>query len=341
MAHEIMEHDNMISVHQLPWHGLGIVLDDYPTIEEAQRLAGLNWTVRKEAVYYRTPKTDGMSRIIRVPDNFAIVRNDTNMPLGLVGNQYEPYQNDQMFAFMDQFMQQANSKIETCGSLRNGRTVWALAQAGTVEYVKNDPTNKYFLFKNAFDGSSTIEVCFTDIRVVCSNTLTAALRNTSNLWRIRHTGAMHDQLREVQQAIHHQQEHAVAMAAAMDRLVALRMTSQQVHTAFADLVVRADKDVDELQQQKGMDLLEQATNHERRVVNKLLELHEAGAGSDIPGVRGSAYGVLQAATEYADHFRIVRAGDRELCEARFESVMMGSAHQFKTKAFDYVMNLAA
>lgn len=340
MAHEIMEHDNMISVHELPWHGLGIVLDDYPSIEEAQRLAGLDWTVRKEAVYYRTPKNDGMSRIIKVPDNFAIVRNDTNMPLGLVGNHYEPYQNDQMFAFMDQFMKQANSKIETCGSLRNGKTVWALAQAGTVEYVKNDPTNKYFLFKNAFDGSSTIEVCFTDIRVVCNNTLTAALKGSSNLWRIRHTGAMHDQLKEVQQAIVHQQSHAEAMHQAMQQLVSLRLTGQQIQTAFTDLVIRADKDVSDLAEE-GQDLLELATNHQRRVVHTLLELHESGAGSNIPGVRGSAYGVLEAATEYADHYRIVRAGERSLSEARFESVMMGSSYQFKTKAFDYVMSLAA
>lgn len=341
MAHEIMENDNMISVHELPWHGLGIVLDDYPSIEEAQRLAGLDWTVRKEAVYYRTPQNDGMSRIIKVPDNFAIVRNDNNMPLGLVGNQYEPYQNDQMFAFMDQFMQQANSKIETCGSLRNGKIVWALAQAGAVEYVKNDPTIKYFLFKNAFDGSSTIEVCFTDIRVVCNNTLTAALKGSSNLWRIRHTGSMHEQLTAVQDAIAHQQSHAEAMREAMQKLTSVSMTGQQIQSAFTDMVLRSDRDLVELAEEEGKGLLELATNHQRRVVNCLLELHESGAGSDIPGVRGSAYGVLQAATEYADHYRIVRAGDRSLSEARFESVMMGSSHQFKTKAFDYVMSLAA
>lgn len=340
MAHELMESDNMISVRELPWHGLGIVLDDYPTIQEAQRISGLTWSVRKEPVHYRMPAVDGLSRIMAVPGAFAVVRNDNNYPLGIVGAQYEPYQNDQMFEFMDTFMQAADSKIETCGSLRNGRTVWAMAQAGTVEFVKNDPTIQYFLIKNGFDGMQNIEICFTNVRVVCNNTLTAALRGASNVWRVRHTSSLHDQMDAVQGAIFSQKKHAEAMRVVMDRLISFPLTQEEIARATAEIVMGDIKDAEALLEE-GQDILESATNHQRKTVRQILELHESGAGTDIPGVRGTAYGLLNACTEYADHFRIVRPGERSLQEARFESIMMGSAHAFKARAFDHILSIAA
>lgn len=337
MAHEIGQYDNMLSVHKTPWHGLGVVLDDYPTIKEAQIISGLTWTVRKEPVCFQQVSENDVT-LMPILDNFAVVRNDLNIPLGIVGKQYEPYQNEQMFAFMDTFTKTANSKIETCGSLRNGRVVWALAQAGTSEYVKNDPTNQYFLFKNGFDGSQNIEVCFTNVRVVCNNTLTAALRTTKNVWRIRHTSSLHAQMDTVQAAIASQIQHEAHLANVMQELAKTQLTSAQVNQIVAEIVIADVKEADEyLQDAKDLNAL--ATKHQLKVIHKILALHDIGVGTDIKGVRGTAYGVLQACTEYADHYRTIRRGDRSYAEARFESIMMGSSHQFKTTAFDYFLNM--
>lgn len=340
MAHELMEHDNMVSVREVPWHGLGIILPDYIPVLEAQKVAGLTWSVRKEPVHYRMPAVDGMSRIMEIPGSFAIVRDDNQQPLGVVGANYTPYQNDQMFQFVDEFAKDANSQLETCGSLRNGRMVWALCTAGEVEYVKNDPVKKYFLIKNAFDGSSNIEVCFTDIRVVCNNTLTAALKGASNVWRIRHTSSLHEQMQAVKGAIELQRKHSDAMYKAMERMVAHKMTSAEIKRAATEIVMGDVSDVEELLQ-PGQDLIELATAHKAKVINTILNLHESGAGSNIPGVRGSAYGLLNACTEYADHFKTLRPGERSYSEARFESIMVGSASDFKKRAFDYTYALTA
>ena len=41
MPHGITNNDNMFSVRQMPWHGLGVVLDEYPrSIDEALQKAG-------------------------------------------------------------------------------------------------------------------------------------------------------------------------------------------------------------------------------------------------------------------------------------------------------------
>lgn len=337
MAHEIMEYDNMISVKERPWHGLGIILEDAPTPKEAQIIAGLDWTVRKEAVSYRMPAINGMSRMMQVPGAFAIVRNDNNFPLGVVGANYEPYQNDAMFDFMEVFCKEAKSKIETAGSLRNGKIVWALSTAGETEYLKNDPIEQYFLFKNGFDGSTNIEICFTNVRVVCNNTLTAALSGASNIWRIRHTASLHAQVQEVQTALLHQHKNAEALQQAMIRMAAVPMTEQEIRKAAATVVAKG-LEIEEGMEQQAFDSL---TSHQTKIVDKILELHETGRGSDIPGVRGSVYGFLNACTEYADHYKTIRPGSRSFAEARFESLMMGSAQDFKTKAFDYAYALAS
>lgn len=338
MAHEIMEHDNMISVHEVPWHGLGVVLPDYPTVWQAQEMSGLTWKARKEPVFFRSQPVDGMTRLNNVPAQYAIVRDDIDYALGIVGAQYTPFQNDDMFAFMERFMNSAGSKLETCGSLRNGRTVWALAQAGNIEYVKGDPVNKFFLFKNGFDGNSHIEICFTDIRVVCNNTLTAALKDAQNSWRIRHTSNLHDQMVAVEAAIHAQQTHAARMAEMMGLLTAVKVNENDLKQLTANIVLSAPVDAEDLE--PGEDVMDTLTSFQKRTVDKILELHESGAGADIPGVRGTAYGLLQAHTEFADHFRVVRPGERPVSEARFESIMMGGAHQFKTRAFYAIRDYA-
>jgi hypothetical protein len=86
--------------------------------------------------------------MVVVPDRYAIVREDINYPLSVVGGAYEPFQNSDLFDFIGRFCRDTGSSIETAGSLRNGRTVWALAKNKVTEYLASDPIEKYFLIKN-------------------------------------------------------------------------------------------------------------------------------------------------------------------------------------------------
>lgn len=337
MAHLIMEHDNMLSVRQIPWHGLGIVVEDYPSIEQAQQLSGLTWSVRKEPVYYRMPAVEGMSRIMKVDDQFAIVRNDNQYPLGIVGKHYEPFQNDQMFEFMGQFMEHANSKLETCGSLRNGAVVWALAQSGQTEYVKNDTISKYFLIKNGFDASQNLEIIFTDIRVVCNNTLQAALREAKNGYRVRHTANIHAQVAAISDALKAEAHYNKALTERMVALAKKKMSGKMIEFATQKIVGTDQIDVELL---VGDELTAELTAYQTKTANRILELVETGSGTDIAGVRGTAYGLLNACTEWADHERIIRPGERAYAEARFESIMVGSAAKFKQRAFNILCDYA-
>ena len=55
MAHQLLD-DTMFYVGSTPWHQLGIPLDNPPTIEEAIKLANLDWEVTKVPTFYKSYK---------------------------------------------------------------------------------------------------------------------------------------------------------------------------------------------------------------------------------------------------------------------------------------------
>src|SRR5688572_10442934 len=136
MAHEITATDNILSVLETPWHGLGVVLNNPPTVAEALRLAGLDWTVRTEPIFASLPSIDAdgsWSYAPRQAPGKVVVRNDTNTILGTVGAGFTPLQNARALEWFQPWIDSGTVTIETAGSLRGGAVVWALAK------IKSDP----------------------------------------------------------------------------------------------------------------------------------------------------------------------------------------------------------
>ena len=51
MAHGLLEYDWMLSAKERPWHGIGTVVEEAPTSEDAIRIARLDWTVDQFPVF--------------------------------------------------------------------------------------------------------------------------------------------------------------------------------------------------------------------------------------------------------------------------------------------------
>lgn len=347
MAHELQEHDSMFSVRERPWHGLGTVLEDYPDIDEAIQHSGLTWNVELKPLYY-----DAGGPLLELPEKFVTMRMDKNIPLGVVGRYYNVYQNGQMWEFIRQFCDSTGALLETAGSLYNGATVWVLAKNGEVEYLSGDPVQKFFLFRNGFDGGTNIQVLFTDIRVVCNNTLSMALRGAGNIYKVRHTAGAASNLEQIDRALKFHLKHEEAKAQAFDRLVRTAMSASEAEQ-FVDGLFRERRkeavlgDAAVLKPGQALNHVPDYEDTERsaasraKIVGRIMELAEAGAGADLPGVRGTAYGVFHAVAEYADHEAMIRPGQRDVREVRFESAMWGTAKDIKQRAFDGLLVLAA
>ncbi len=153
-----------------PWHGLGVPVEDDMTPLEMMKAAGLDWNVQKVDSFIefngkRIPT--GQQSLIRETDGKILTQ---------VGPGWNPVQNSEAFEFFTDFVSMGDMMMDTAGSLKDGRLVWALADVREgFSLFGGDEVKGYLLFSNPHQYGKSIDVRFVLERVVCNNTLTIAL----------------------------------------------------------------------------------------------------------------------------------------------------------------------
>jgi phage/plasmid-like protein (TIGR03299 family) len=163
---------------QAAWHGVGTVVKGAMSTAEVAQLAGIDWEVELRKVY-----TSVAGRYVPLSDDdpcgarYVVTRKTDGRRLGVVGRRYQPIQNTQAISFLDEVIAMGGLEWEAAGSLYYGAKIWALVRTPEVITIggKGDETYPYLLITTAHDGSSRAKVLPTAIRVVCNNTLRAAL----------------------------------------------------------------------------------------------------------------------------------------------------------------------
>ena len=193
----------MFSVREVPWHGLGAVLERTPaTIAEAIEASGLGSRVEREPIAVdrgdaASPDSIWDPRCEEIPGYYATVRQETRQVLGIVGECYRIVQNTEAFEFVDQLLG-SSLHFETAGSLNGGRRVWVLATLPEHVIVGGDPVRPYVLLMNSHDGSTAVIATTTPVRVVCQNTLNWGLSRARQRFSIRHTEQINRRVHEAQ-----------------------------------------------------------------------------------------------------------------------------------------------
>lgn len=188
MAHEV---ETMVYVRDVPWHRLGVCVEEAPDSEVALVKAGLLWAVKSEPIYIGSRLADGYRANVRATDDAL---------LGIVSDQYQIVQNREAFAFTDELLGEG-VVYETAGSLRGGKRIWLLARMPERYKALDDDIDAYLCFTNSHDGSSAVRVITTPIRVVCNNTLSLALGGAHRSWSGYHTKGVHDRLDDARRTL--------------------------------------------------------------------------------------------------------------------------------------------
>jgi phage/plasmid-like protein (TIGR03299 family) len=241
MSHGITSSDSMFSVRELPWHGLGTVLDTYPrSIDEALQKSGLGWKVNHGDVLVITrPEwvddfgTKHPAELIPARGFKANLRQDTGEILGIVSNEYEIVDNVDAFRFLDALIG-SELHFETAGSLWGGRRVWVLARLPEYVELGGDVSATYIYIANSHDGSMAVTAAVTPIRIVCANTLGAALRQAEHgqhaqrTFRLRHTGNLQSKFAEAREVLGMTIDYQARFKALADRLAREPITAQRL-----------------------------------------------------------------------------------------------------------------
>lgn len=304
-----------------PWHRLGKRLDGPATAAEAITAAGLDYTVELQSL-----KTEAD---LRVPRRKAVVRTDTRAVLGVVSKGYTPIQNRQCFNFLDSLVADNGIRYHTAGSLGKGERIWLLARLPSHIRVRgsDDEVQKFLLLNNSHDGSSALRCLFTGIRVVCANTLNAALREGAGEGiAIRHRGNLAAKVREARDALGLAQRFFDDLEGRIDRLAMHTPTQAQLAGYFKVLFP---------------DFEERRATRAENVRSRLTELFESGLGQDIPQIRHTSWAAFNAVSEYVDHHKPTRGrDDADRGSKRLESSLFGTGANLKAKAFELALKMA-
>lgn len=139
----------------------------------------LDWKVRKEMI-----KTE--SGII-IPNYGAIVREDTNNVLSVMGKDYYPYQNHELIELLNRVSNQTGLEIKKSGSFGEGEKVFIQLKSGDLK-LGNDRVEGYLTGINSFDGSTSLAFGPSNVTISCTNSFFAAFRDMSS--KVRHTKNM-------------------------------------------------------------------------------------------------------------------------------------------------------
>ena len=197
MAHEMTENDSAVYFKQPAWHGLGNVVDMELSTTEAMKQSGLGWEVEKVNL-----EVGGAGPEIWAEDYRGILRCDINKVLGIVSPQYKPIQNWEIFDLANKFGN--GVKVESAGSVQDGRKGYLLLRGETFATGFEDEVVKYMALMWSHDGSQSLTVVPTSVRVVCKNTLDMVIgqaKNTRNKISISHAGDMEAKMKQAELAI--------------------------------------------------------------------------------------------------------------------------------------------
>jgi len=197
---DILQIETMAYAGQSPWGDIGTQVSNDLSPQQIMEKADLNWSVDKVQTYadYQGEKIPtGMEALVRSSDNKILTQ---------VGKNWEPCQNETAFEFFNEYCLEGGMDMESAGSLKGGKMVWALAKIKeSFDVVKGDQVDSYLLFSNPHEYGKSIDVRFTPIRVTCMNTLAMAIKGSAvNGMKVNHRKAFDPQIVKETMGIAHE-----------------------------------------------------------------------------------------------------------------------------------------
>lgn len=191
----------MYGVKYAPFRYNGAInVENCKTAADVMSAAGLNWKVEKCPLVAKMPILDNNKYGFNYDNNnyvdcnnaYATYRTDYNIPLGIVKGRYTIVQNIDAFNFFDNAIGKDKAIWQTAGFFGNGERIFVSAKLPKNIIVNGtDPVENYLVFTTSHDGSSGVKILFTPIRIICQNTLNAAIKNATNYISFRHTNSVH------------------------------------------------------------------------------------------------------------------------------------------------------
>lgn len=312
-------------VNEPPWHGLGKQLAANQPLEVWAQQAGMNWRIEETEVRFVSGNAgSNLGSIHAFPEQKVLYRSDNKMPLSVVSSRYQVVQPLELIEFYRDLVEAGGYQLETAGVLKDGKKLWALARTGqSVSLKGKDTVNGYLLLSTSCDGSLATTAQFTSVRVVCNNTLQIALGDSAGAVKVPHRSQF--------DALAVKRQLGIAISSWDSFIVRMKALSEcKVNDTAAEAFLRRV-----LTYPVGSGQPVHTTNDS--AIKAVQSLYAGkGMGATLASASGTAFGLLNAVTEYCDHHRRARSEDH-----RRDAAWFGTGATLKQKAWDEAMRLVA
>ena len=319
MAHLV---ESMAFVRETPWHGLGNRLPEKQPLDVWLQAAGMDWIIENTEALYSTGS--GSERRIQVnPDARVLYRSDTGAPLSVVSNRYQVVQPREILEFYRELVEVGGFALETAGVLKGGKKLWALAKTGEEFLLRGaDRVKGYLLLATSCDGTLATTAQFTSVRVVCNNTLQLATdKEKDGAIKVPHSTTFDPDAVKAALGVGASAWNRFAETA---QVLAERKVNRLDVTKFV-ISVLGDRDAPLTAQPN------------EKALKGVIELFAGqGKGSQLASANGTAWGRVNAVTEYVDHHRRAKSQD-----TRLDSAWFGQGAGIKAKAWTEALKLVA
>lgn len=325
MSHQIHFNEEtqkhaFFSVKEKPWHNLGQIISDYPTSTEAIEHAGLNYEVIKTPLYTEYSENEK----ITVSDLYSTLRTDTQTVLGVVGKDYQIVQNKDAFSFFDSIIGGDGILYETAGALGKGERIFITAKLPDYIHVgKDDLIEKYLFLTTSHDGSGSITAAFTPIRIVCANTLNAALRNQTNTIRIRHTSNAQSRLEQAHKVMGISDQLSSDLENIFNHWAKVRISDSEVKKLISLALAPSPVIVNQLKN----DEIEELSSCFSNIIENAYQYALSNETQLTTTTEGTLFGAYNAVTGYFQNVRTYKDS-----EAKLKSLLLGGNAQLRSQS---------
>ena len=311
--------NGLVDDRKVPWHGLGTPVMGALKSDDALKAAGLDWNVLVGDAVLRTP--DGT---LVDTDRKITYRDSDKKALGFVTGQYSVVQNRDAFSFTDQLIGTGEVTYETAGSLDGGRKVFLLANLPETS-ILGDKVVPYMLFSNSHDGTSSVRVTATPVRVVCQNTLNAALAGAKRIWSFVHRGDIESKVHEAQVTLANMKQYMSELNTEAESLAKKKISGEQLKKFIDEMFPIDDNGQYTIRRAKNMAYLR----------DEFIKRYNA---PDLENFKGTGWALINAASDFASHTKPLR-----LTRNHQENVMLSfmNGNKIVDAAYDYASELAA
>jgi len=322
--------DAFYSTKKPAWHLKGFVSDKYETSREVLVKSQLNFPVEKLPNKHVFPS----GKEIYSETSFFTYRTDTEQVLGdSVGKDYTIIQNHDAFSFFDEIAGENNIYFETAGALGKGEIIFITAKFPRhIKILGKDVIDLYLFLTTRHDGKGSIIGGLTPTRIVCNNTLNAALKDCETIIRIRHTESAPEKLKEAQKLLKMVDTASPIIEQAFNHIAKVRITDQQLRKLIQYAMAPSKEVMDNIKAENWRAISTQF----KSTVEEVFSYGQHSETQQLESTKGTLFGAYNAITGYYQNRKTFKND-----QVKAKNILFGgTAQRVGQKVFDLCLDFA-